>query len=98
MNVQQGQEIYLSFVVSDWLWGQLNLIFSGYRGHFHGAKSVWYEADCSPPSSAEVENECSSTCTVSYAFVVAKCHLYVPSAYVIFLDTASWLSGNTFDL
>jgi hypothetical protein len=42
-----------------------------------GLNQWWYEADCSSPSSAEVENECSATCIVWYAFVVAKCHLYL---------------------
>jgi len=43
LNVQQGQDIYLSFIVSDWLWDPNSLIFSGYSGHFHGAKAaaVW---------------------------------------------------------
>jgi hypothetical protein len=38
LNVQQEQEIALSFIVSDWLLDAHNLIFSGYSGHFHGAK------------------------------------------------------------
>jgi hypothetical protein len=60
-----------------------------------GLKLLGFEADLSPPSSAEVENECSFTWTLSYTFVVAKCQF--PLHPMIFLDATSWLSGNTLD-
>ena len=37
-----------------------------------GLVQLRYEADCSPPSNGEVENECSFTGNVWYGFVVAK--------------------------
>ena len=42
-----------------------------------GLKRLRYEAHHSSPCSAEVQNECSFTSTVWYAFVVAKCQFYL---------------------
>ena len=43
----------------------LSLHFSGYRGSFSGVKWPGRKFNHSPPSSAEVKNECSYTSTVA---------------------------------
>jgi hypothetical protein len=43
---------------------------TGTRGSFPGGKAVGREADHSPPSSAEVKNAWTYSCTPQYAFMV----------------------------
>jgi hypothetical protein len=70
--------------LSDRLWGPNNFLFNGYWELFPRGggvvKRTGREADHSPPSSAEVENEWSYTSTAPYLFLASKgtweCHIY----------------------
>jgi hypothetical protein len=55
---QQMRKDFSSSLCSDWLWRPRSLLYSGYRGFFPGGKArPGSDADHSPTSSAEVENE-----------------------------------------
>jgi hypothetical protein len=55
----QREEIFLLQNVPDWLWGSLRFPFDGYPE----IKQPECEVDNSPPSSAEVKDECNYTST-----------------------------------
>jgi len=48
----------------DGLWDAPSLLFNGYQGPSSGIRRSGREANHSPPSSAEVKNVWSSTCTL----------------------------------
>jgi len=58
-------------------------------------KGLRYEADRSQPSGTVAENRCSFTGTLSYAFVMAKCQLYLhlmsynPAFLTVLMDILS---------
>jgi hypothetical protein len=54
----EAKGIFLYPLCPDQLWGPPSLLYNGYRGPFPGAKArPGRDADHSPPSSVEVENE-----------------------------------------
>jgi len=53
-----------------------SLPFNGYQGSSLGVKQTGHEVGPSPPSSAEVKNECSYTSTPPYIFMACTGKLY----------------------
>jgi hypothetical protein len=60
-NPGRGKRFSVLQNFPDQLWGPPKLQFNGYQGSFLGVKWPGCEVDHSPPSSAEVKNECNYT-------------------------------------
>jgi hypothetical protein len=61
LNTGRGKKFFSSSKFPDRFWGQLSLLFNGYRGSFQVVKWQWPDVDLSLPPRAEVKNEWSDT-------------------------------------